>query len=193
MLRYPISNPARINVLVHAYLVLGNGVEWTRKGIIDDPHDSFLKDKNLEMHYDDLDRPYFPASKTLSAGLRAQLEKMYAESYAKDRRDREERAANIDELASTPDTTTVLTGKLMHYDAPKEVIHFLTGDYACKLAKMPKNVEPSFKAGGLEVLDAVIRGARQEHAKEEDVLTTLYALRERIVAIPTREALLDVS
>lgn len=123
MLNYPTLFPDRLRVLAHSFLVLGNGVEWMKSGVLS------LKDyKHDEMRYDDLEDDYFERhfrreDDDPNDPFFQRMKARRAESNARDRAIREKRAASMRALGSLGirPCTTALSSSLALGLAPRRL------------------------------------------------------------------------
>jgi hypothetical protein len=167
MLRYPDLFSTRLSVLSHAYLVLGNGIDWknTNDGAILSNSDCNSCD---EMSYTDLDHrdngeaPWDELLDIMPALYRTK----FIEKTKIKRAEREERAKNIDQIASTPDLISII--EIGHYEEAENILSYIKGGYL-PLGERPPHVESSFRAGAIEILDAVIRSTPDDNKFKESL------------------------
>ena len=199
MLHHPSLFPSRISVLQHLYTLSGTGLQWSDDGKIVDKLD---QGKPPVEHIDlsSIDRHTQTMMETfkridsriheehpndhLPDSLKAEHAKLLEQAETK-RAQYIDRERNIDALASTPDTTTRIQETAnsadFHLDPPPGVCWgyhtakgILDGDGLLKT--MPEVATEDFFNGGLEVLDAVIRGE-----SDETVHSQLKAYRAELV------------
>lgn len=168
MLEYASIFPTRLKVLVHDFIVLGNGKEWLADGTIGCDYET-PKVFEGPIYVDDID-DMIKLVKSFSDKRDGDLTDTQIKQIARyeaERAERLERAANIDYLADLVDPKGVTTG---HYGDLANIINdvvpnqWRTTPYL-NIWNVPQNVEASWWAAANEVVEAAIRGSNNLDAR----------------------------
>jgi hypothetical protein len=187
MLQYPTLYKTRTEVLVHLYLVLGNGYDWIKGEL----RDKYEEKRPLAMRYDDLEegyleerfgtleQRYLDGDAEIDPETVEALRKMDAERREElrtrneaERAQRRAREEHIDVLCqSSPGFEPLRSG---HYESPNSIIDLTNSGYL--FARFPSVVEKSFRDGAVEVLNAVL----MTEAGTDAEMKLIQVLRARI-------------
>lgn len=192
MLQYPTLYKTRTEVLVHLYLVLGNGYDWIKGELRDKYAEREDRKRPLAMRYDDLEegyleerfgtfeQRYLDGDKEIDPETVEALRKMDAERREEsrvrneaERAQRRAREEHIDVLCQgSPGGFEPLRSG--HYESPNSIIGLTNSGYL--FARFPSVVEKSYRDGAVEVLNAVL----MTDAGTDAEMKLIRILRDRI-------------